>query len=689
MNPILCLPYRRVTTLRNARAASRYLQSRHRIIRGVSSHSSNGGNEQGGKDINTRIDQSGSLDAIQSESTENVASNSGPDVQYSPEASTSASQGESSKSRKTRIRRILAKRLKALDNGVEPDSTSTRLWPSDPKRNAVLRFPSPRQFTIIFPNPKFTQKGDVIAAVRANRMPEHLWHSDWRGPEQALIVLATPSFARWLEDDTFFMPSLLESLTYRDPAKQNSIIVITAVVDGLAPTPDGIPVAERLGGLEGISVLHGQRADLLRPGDVWDPQSLKTQPATSGKLSHLIISGTDPLERAAITLPLANTLFVNGKHSTLVATQWIRGQTRSFFQKIRAENKQYQEIRAFRRGDTIVPPIFIPSVPLTPARRIASGLGNIVRQINFGPGEESSGPASQELETQVTNYMNYSKPDTNIGVWALIFRKELVGRPFRGGWSLSPPMSTLWKNERENARLIGMLIATGAILCRVLSGGGGWGLKQGLLSLDPQVNYENIEEARFNMSPGASKQEMQDTALGDLARAGDWIQFFTVSPSKVKHSYEGPEPLDLHYWQDSITKERLSTPDTAEAAGWMESTVFGAVPSTIDKMPGNDDGIRSEGGVVFQQGHFGAVTESGLFLRSEQRLRKEYWKHISITSEFHSYDTKIDIPHSYVYRKLFFQEASSLNSTAFRYQRVERRPRFRQSKILGQPEDVD
>jgi hypothetical protein len=280
--------------------------------------------------------------------------------------------------------------------------------------------------------------------------------------------LATPSFAKWLEDDAFFMPRVLRALIYRDSEKQTSIMVIAAVVDGLAPTPAEVPVAERLSGLEGISFLFGHRADLLSPKDVWNPPSLKATTASPGKLSHLIISGTDRLDRAAITLPLANTLFVNGTHSTLFATHWRRGQNKVSFKIVRRENKQYQQIRAFRQGETMVPPMFIPSVPLTPARRITSGLGNIVRQISFGAGDESSGPASQELETQVIKYINYSKADTNIGVWALVSRKELAGlSPRRGVMFQSPSIEASWEKERENARFVGIQLAAGAILCRV------------------------------------------------------------------------------------------------------------------------------------------------------------------------------------------------------------------------------
>jgi hypothetical protein len=300
-------------------------------------------------------------------------------------------------------------------------------------------------------------------------MPEQLWHSDWRGPEQALVILATPSFAQWLEDDTFFIPRVLKALTYRDTGKKTSIIVVAAVVDGLAPTPGEVPVAEHLGGLEGMSFLYGQRADLLSPRNVFDPPSLKTATASPGKLSHLIICGTDKLDRAAITVPLANTLFVNGTHSTLTATHWQRGQSQILFEKLRSEHKQYQQINVFRSGNYMVPPMFIPSVPLTPARRITSGLGNIVRQINFGAGvgDDSSGPASQELESQVVKYINYSKANTNIGVWALIYRRELVGLNFRGGFVPPPSIERLWERERENSRLVGLRLASGAILCRV------------------------------------------------------------------------------------------------------------------------------------------------------------------------------------------------------------------------------
>jgi hypothetical protein len=164
MNQILPLPCRRVTVLRSTRAGLRYLQSPYRIIREFSSHSSNDGNEQEGKDINARSEESEPLGAIHSESTEYVAGNSEPGVQHSPEASTSASPLGSLMSpqtgpriyragfQRTRpskqrwyLRRVVAERLKELESGFEPGM-----------RKANLYFPSPRQFTIICPNPKLT-----------------------------------------------------------------------------------------------------------------------------------------------------------------------------------------------------------------------------------------------------------------------------------------------------------------------------------------------------------------------------------------------------------------------------------------------------------------------------------------------------------------------------------------------------
>ncbi len=61
-----------------------------------------------------------------------------------------------------------------------------------------------------------------------------------------------------------------------------------------------------------------------------------------------------------------------------------------------------------------VPTSYIPGIPLTPARAIVNGLGNIVRKLKFDNG--LIGPASQELEASVDTALKSMEFQTTIGM---------------------------------------------------------------------------------------------------------------------------------------------------------------------------------------------------------------------------------------------------------------------------------
>ncbi|THV52811.1 hypothetical protein BGAL_0067g00010 [Botrytis galanthina] len=532
---------------------------------------------------------------------------------------------------------------------------------------------SPRQFSIISPDPKRTTKEQVLQLISNRaRMTKARYLADpsLTPPEEAVVILVTPAFANWLEDENF-VKRVLECFTYHHvDGKPNYVVVVGAVVDGLAPSPDDIPIAERAGPLEGFSFLHGLRSRVLRPDNVWNPESFKDNATNPDKLSHLIISGNKsqkPWELAlttTISLPLANTLFVNGKHSTLEIAKWTR-RNEGEYKCIQREQKQYQHIKAFHYENTMIPPIFVPAVPLTLPRPIANGLGNIVRQLSFGSGDTDNRPASSELETQVTRFMEYSNLRTNIGVWALIYRKELLNPNLKASTLESAEdLESTWSNDDKNLRFVGTQIALGAILCRVVSGGGGWGAKQGLLSLDPQMTYEDVVSASFEYTD-QSMEKAQDSTLGNLARRGDHIQFFTINPSKLK---EPESPMDIpestenteadSIVDDKVARKRLLTqePEKTELnlrdatdLSWSSRTTFGAVPSTIDKIPSYDihDSSNSSNETLpfltFRKGEFGAVSESGIYLHSSHQ------KQVNAKS-YELINTKIDMPYSYIYR---------------------------------------
>ncbi|KAH8815261.1 hypothetical protein F5884DRAFT_665380, partial [Xylogone sp. PMI_703] len=436
--------------------------------------------------------------------------------------------------------------------------------------------------------------------------------------EQALVVLATPSFAASVSDDVDFIPKVLRRLVGKLD-QPNEIDVLVAVVDGLSPTPSDI--SEGNGSLspkEGFSFLYGKQ-QLVLP-KLWSTSDGDSPDVGNQELlSYIKISGATSLA-TEVTLPLANTLFKNGRQSTLVASRW-RFENEHFV-KLKSESKAHQTINVFSRengGQTSrVKEIWrVPAIPITPARRVASGLGNIVRQIDFG--QSGVGPASRELEASMDAYLETRKGEkTKIAVWALIVPEDVAkiqeSKPIQGTEDEQGKLpidrseiEAMWHTSNgANASFIGDWIKKGATFCRVLSGGGGWGPKQGLLSLDPQTVYTKVNEANFSfMGISFDDDESSSSSLGDLAKPGSYIQFFVEDP---------------HCDQEQAKRK---TPTSSANA--LRATVVGTIPSTVDEMPNvyedanrDRDDVSNDDLFVYLDGHFGAVSERGMFIESSE-----------------------------------------------------------------------
>jgi hypothetical protein len=313
----------------------------------------------------------------------------------------------------------------------------------------------------------------VWGLKRKFRMSKAAWiHLSEKEP-QGLVILATPKFAKWLEDDAGFIPRVLEAVS-RIPklsaqkfrAKHPmEIDVICACVDGLSPSVEFMPnqsVAQ-----EGFSFLHGV-AHIL-PG-LWDEE---TAAASSQETrSSITFSGHDSWENN-VTMPLANTLFQTGKLSFLRASKWRRSVNLPFV-KLKAMDKSHQTINVFDGMESGELLAYIPATSLTPARQIVNGLGNIVRVIDFGP--DGHGPASRELETRVDEYRNnLSKISKSMGtspfaVWALVVPEAALQSSKPGSLHqlhLSSNDTQVKASKDTFHDYIGHWISQGATLCRV------------------------------------------------------------------------------------------------------------------------------------------------------------------------------------------------------------------------------
>ncbi|CCU76798.1 V-type ATPase, C subunit family protein [Blumeria hordei DH14] len=409
---------------------------------------------------------------------------------------------------------------------------------------------------------------------------------NWNGEQtekkqrQTLLLLATPKHAAWLE--THSIQALLDKLML-PVSHQNAseLDVICACVDGLAPS-----IAELSSKIEhnreGISILLGtttvDSTDLLYGASA--PAVTSDQKCS---LQFHINHDDNVLPYCQITTPLANTIFTNGRRSTLLISRWQKKGGNLAIVKRPSHRLKASINLSISRSESFFD---IPVSPLTFPRKIQSGLGNIVRRLII---EGSSVvPASQELEKAVieTNKTPNKNHDNN--VWAMIM----------------PPGMTRQEDKTEHDYShIKELIVRGAKLYRVLSGGGGWGNKEGLLALDPETSFEGQHFAGINLPNNNTKYpEKYTDALTNIAQEGASIQFYRAISRKPS----------------GITQHRCTTEN---------QIVIGSISSTVDEIVS-----ASDPGTAFIAGHFGCVSESGIFFQSAENL-----------------PTKIDVPHSYFY----------------------------------------
>lgn len=145
-----------------------------------------------------------------------------------------------------------------------------------------------------------------------------------------------------------------------------------------------------------------------------------------------------------------------------------------------------------------------------------------------------------------------------------------------------------------------------------------------------------IDEARFDFSEG-SLEDQQASALGTLAKEGHYVQFFTA---KLKY-------LNRKWHKNNLKNGYNKKRDDEYARDVTSSTVIGTTPSTRDQLPVSEEPRSIEakdrkGLISTRPGHFGCVTESGLFLRRK-------------SEETGTWVTKVDLPYSY----LFFHDGGS------------------------------
>jgi hypothetical protein len=464
-------------------------------------------------------------------------------------------------------------------------------------------------------------------------------------------LLVTPSFAPWILDDSAFVASAVHRVYSKmlgaSPTEPFTVQTLCAVVDKL-PAGRAISPGAKLEdvleqrtkktpsgqtGYEGIAY-----ATFAASASV-----PSTSPQSSEKGAIDFVLSSQIPEKALSSdiwrLPLANTVFQTGTTSTMHLSTWQLDPDTQRFQLEKKTNITHHGIEMSVPGTgsgQTLSALAIPLLPLTYPRGVEGCMGNIIRRVT-GP-DGASVTASSELEKVVPEFFKArGEPAQPTTVWALVVpaaerkntrmrtSRHLRKRVANKEKKQAPEVlmwERLWQSERTTSNaLVSKALAEGGRLHRVLSGGGGWGKKAGLLSLDPVPVDDEIPIRMEDATSGFEGPGDFSSVLTPVVQDGDAIQFF-ISP---------PPPVEA----DTI--EALQSLPKTRAWGWE----LGTVPSTVDSIPGGSwqhAESHSTYLAVFKNS-FGALTEGGI--THTQRRREEPRAPLSILAK-----TTIDVPYS-------------------------------------------
>jgi hypothetical protein len=444
----------------------------------------------------------------------------------------------------------------------------------------------------------------------------------------SLTILVTPSFAKHVQ--TVDLPLMVLKNFHKNPTRSKPLNAIVAVVDRL-PVEGGPSEGE-----EGISYAFWPHPESETPHSCVPLQSDHTKPGSLSfecppTVNHFV---NRPYTTTA-QLQLAHTVFNTGYPSTLLYANYefdaVSGTLR------RSESSWLESATVPLPTTALMQRRLLyeaPLVPLTPMRQVRKSMGNIVRKLSKDVVETTSNcyhwkphqedlPASQELEEAVSAHFRYLgiAPEP-VEVWAVIVPNVDIKILLSSQWftyysrttkdilpSLwsrhGPPSDKIfngpWYMALRNGRLFDAL-PKGVRVHKVLSGGGGWGKKAGLLSLDPDSQYSTRELRseqgwEFNFE-GSTDEEMMESgrkqAFGELVKEGEAIGFFLSRPEG--HDLPLLEAVD-------------NDPQRLRSSFFLS---FGVNPPSVGRVPTKPAAPGCESLYTYHARQFGLLSEGGM-----------------------------------------------------------------------------
>lgn len=495
-----------------------------------------------------------------------------------------------------------------------------------------------------------------------------------------LALFLTPTYAQHALDPELPLRALEQLHGSRKSTRDVKSVV--AVVDRLPG--DAIPGTRLIRGAEGLAYtflgrLSREQEEVLSDRTLQDSSTLSSKQLSQprpGTLSFGLSALPDlRVCDADLSIPLAQTTFSTGLVSTMVSATHKPDPQRDSILTTQEPPVALDSQRIPMTFKSDIKSICginmnIPLKPLTHLRRVEHCMGNIIRSLSSEPshvrnipGEASSSeekpaasepqPASSELESAIQSFFSSNElAPQPVQVWALILPanikqsarlqspryQEKLEALFQSEGSIEGEHHEPWFVSTVLQRLI---VHCNARLCRVLSGGGGWGKKAGLLSLDPESRYggdlmqqslAGDESPRFGSIEDLEEAKM--SALGDIVKKGEHVMFFLGPPSpNHEFSAEG-RAATVSPWSAS----------TFIPPAPSRRLLFGCLPSSVDDVsqpPVTSDATNSSQAerILHQQNRFGVLSEGGLAFASTVA------KDPKVTR---SNQTKVDVPFAHI-----------------------------------------
>lgn len=485
-------------------------------------------------------------------------------------------------------------------------------------------------------NYKCSRSKKLLLTPRIAQKPEDLLRQVMkychRNPNyRSIVLLATPGLAHFMDRDVFLRPLLenvySKSIPHSGTARMGTVRTSAAIVDAL-PVPQSKKSKSAGQTSEGIALLLTEdfSQNWRMSGKEQDASETEANhPGTIAFLSEASRTISPPWRsNCTLTLPLANTLFLNGQQHTMVCDQWgvPTGylETRPLLQS--TEKLQHLSVHLhyepmwFFSGQ-------IPLQALTREREITQFMGNILAKIEV---DGVSVPASQELESAVTKFVASNPYHGPVAVYALIRPPNIDDE--------SPSVQRLVDDGVLS--LVASALCRGAKLHKVTGGGGGWGEKAGLLSIDAADSLSSV--AKVTMQFPVLEDDVPGPATpkpNDIIEKGSTVEFFVYireRPSEDTVGVDEPE-------ETAMQRDRAIT--------WVLGTT--SHPEALSRPVDAETELNHPRGVTFLPDYFGMLTCGNAALKVSKSLDMDQNPPLEISTWDTSHKrwrSRIDVPDS-------------------------------------------